>query len=72
MYIHPRDFKRGYAMFSYYFGIWVQGYNEWGKEDFSAIFIKDPSVKRGLIMYCPDGLEGVATKISIQTISSSL
>ena len=65
MYIHPDDFQAGFGFFRYCFEIWTVGYKKWGKENYSATFVKDPTVPRGLIMFCPRGERAESVPIAI-------
>lgn len=65
MYVHPENFPTALAFFRYSFEIWVQGYRKWGDQDFQATFVKDPTVPRGIIMYCQHGERELAQAIEI-------
>jgi len=69
IYIHPDDFERGFAMFKYYFDIWIEGYQKWGDGDFAVTFVKDPTVPQGLMMYCKNGDRVFSTPVEIISIS---
>lgn len=70
MYIHPDDFEQGFAFFKECFDTWIVGYEKWGNENYQAIFVKDPTVPSGVIMFCPDGQRELSVPIRIEpTIS---
>lgn len=65
MYVHPEDAPAALSFFRYCFEIWTEGYKKWGKENYQATFVHDPTVPRSLIMFCPYGERERNVPISI-------
>lgn len=65
MYVRPEDFEKAFTFFKKCFEIWTVGYEKWGRENFQATFVKDPTVPDGVIMYCPHGERELAQPIPI-------
>lgn len=65
LFVHPDDFKKAYKMFKKWFTFWGDGYEKWGSQEFSVIFVRDTSVSRGYMVGCLGGDPDMYVNIKI-------
>lgn len=49
MLVHPKDFNKANGQFIDIFNVWATGFEKYGKYNYEVRFVKDKSIKRGMI-----------------------